>query len=118
MLTAVFVSMKAYAQNIELLYSSQPSVTPALAVNGQFDVGVRTIKAVNPTQLNTDDFISIADRSLTLEAWYPAIAKKDSELAVYRDQTRSGKQFALQGNADLLNTLLLLTRTAILDTEP
>lgn len=99
MLTAVFVSMKAYAQNIELLYSSQPSVTPALAVNGQFDVGVRTIKAVNPTQLNTDDFISIADRSLTLEAWYPAIAKKDSELAVYRDQTRSGKQFALQGNA-------------------
>ena len=85
----------------EQLFTHQPTVTPSLAQPGNWRVGVKTLKAVNAEQLNTQDFVSKADRSLTLELWYPADVKSDGEriLATYEDVTRSGKPFSLQGEA-------------------
>jgi predicted dienelactone hydrolase len=100
----------------EQLFTKQPSVTPELAQSGSYNVGVRTVNVEHPNQLNTSDFVSIANRKLTLEIWYPSsnissktsskISAKTAEpkqvsisKATYQDQTRSGKPFELQGNA-------------------
>jgi len=98
---ALLMSIPSHAA--EQLFSTQDSVTPELAHPGKYRVGVQTISVVNPKQLSTVDFSSIADRPLTLEVWYPSskIEKKQSEStkASYQDQTRSGKSFSLQGQA-------------------
>lgn len=84
------------------LYTQQPPVTPELAFPGTYDVGVRTIIAIDPKRLNTTNFITTIERSLTLEVWYPAQASTPSKqppLATYKNVTRLQKPFELQGNA-------------------
>lgn len=83
----------------EQLYTTQPTVTPSLAVSGEWQVGVETIGLVNKDQLSSVDFSSRTDRPLTIEVWYPATPKKDATHASYTDRTRSGKKFDLQGIA-------------------
>jgi predicted dienelactone hydrolase len=96
--------MPITANTAEQLFTTQPSVTPELAQSGKYNVGVRTVNAINPNQLNTTDFTSLYDRQLTLEVWYPnskiTKSKQSSEVkTTYQDQTRSGKPFELQGEA-------------------
>jgi predicted dienelactone hydrolase len=86
----------------EQLYTQQPPVTPELALPGTYDVGVSTIVAIDPKRLNTTNFITTIERSLTLEVWYPAQASAPSKrppLATYKNVTRLQKPFELQGNA-------------------
>ena len=83
----------------EQLYTHQPTVTPELAFDGEYQVGVSTLKAINPKQLNTTNFTSFEDRELTLEVWYPADVSKKAELAIYKDVTRTSKGFELLGGA-------------------
>lgn len=51
---------------------------PALAAHGDFPVGVRTMNVTNPGQIDilqvTAEAKPTADRTLTLEVWYPAAA--------------------------------------------
>ncbi|MFT7690861.1 MAG: hypothetical protein ACI88U_001587, partial [Porticoccaceae bacterium] len=60
------------AISAEQLYTQQPPVTPELAFDGTYDVGVSTITAVDPKRLNTANFITKIERPLVLEVWYPA----------------------------------------------
>jgi len=83
----------------EQLYTHQPSVTPELAFDGDYKVGVTTLKAVNPKQLNTKTFTGFVDRELTLEVWYPAELSEDDQFATYKDVTRTNKEFELLGSA-------------------
>lgn len=82
----------------EQLYTSKPSRTPELAKAGEFGAGVLTLSVVNENQLSMQDFTSRVDRPLTLEVWYPANVE-DKTQAIYRDVTRSGVPFAVQGSA-------------------
>ena len=58
-------------------YGDARADAPELAYRGSFDVGVRTLKVINPNQI---DILSYSaenpdpryDRPLTLEVWYPA----------------------------------------------
>ena len=83
----------------EQLYTDQPTVTPELAMPGEYSVGVSTLQAVNPTQLSTVDFKSLLDRPLTLEVWYPASITKDSIPSSYKNVTRSHQAFEIQATA-------------------
>ena len=87
------------AYTAEQLFTIQPSVTPALADSGEYSVGVRTIKVVNPKQLNASDFKHFSDRELTLEVWYPSSVKPSTEKTSYQAETRSGKAFSVAGKA-------------------
>jgi len=87
------------SQAAEELYTNQPSVTPELALAGEYSVGVTTLKAINPQQLNASDFKSIADRPLTLEVWYPASVAPNAIPSTYKNLTRSHKEFELQATA-------------------
>lgn len=82
----------------ENLYTIKPSRLPELAKPGEFTVGVKTLSVSNPGQLSMTDFSSKIDRSLTLEVWYPGNAK-DASLATYKNETRLGKSFEIQGKA-------------------
>ncbi len=98
---SLITTQASSAQIAEQLFSSQPTATPKLASSGGYAVGVQTLELSNPNQVNAKDFQSVYDRPITVEVWYPAAPKaKTSEVkAVYRDQTRSGKPFSLQGEA-------------------
>jgi predicted dienelactone hydrolase len=80
------------------LYTQQPSVMPELAVPGEWVVGVRTMQVTNPQQLS-GDFQTLADRSLTLEVWYPAKVEADATKTSYDNVTRLHKPFSLQSTA-------------------
>lgn len=81
---------------------------PELAAYGQFEIGVRSIKIINPLQndiVNIDpktqtiENIPTYDRPLPLEVWYPAVSesKGATELDVY---LRDGKtKVSLHGKA-------------------
>jgi predicted dienelactone hydrolase len=79
---------------------------PKLAAYGEYSIGVRTLKIVNPDQidiLNIDPAMPTSlpkyDRPLTLEVWYPAAvtSKGETTLDVY---LRDGKtKVALHGKA-------------------
>ena len=61
---------------------------PDLASRGAYKVGVRTLKLINPGQLdilkNKDGNVPAYDRLLTVEVWYPArIPQGQAELTVY-----------------------------------
>ena len=71
-------------------------VLPELSAAGSFSAGVKTID-VNIGKQPLDLAGNSAQRQLTLEVWYPAVATKKH--AVYENQTRSGKPFAIQGDA-------------------
>ena len=77
-------------------YGDARADAPELAYRGSFDVGVRTLKVVNPNQIdilnyseeNTDPRY---DRPLTLEVWYPAKDRgKKKEVTTYQDVLGSG----------------------------
>ncbi|MGY8801554.1 MAG: alpha/beta hydrolase family protein, partial [Pseudomonadales bacterium] len=87
------------AISAEQLYTQQPPVTPELAFDGTYDVGVSTITAVDPKRLNTANFIAKIERPLVLEVWYPAQVTEQSRLATYKNVTRLQQPFELQGNA-------------------
>ena len=93
---SLIVSAPVFAA--EQLFTEQPSVTPALAADGDYPVGVRTLSLTHKEQLSGFDFQSKQDRSLQVEVWYPATGQNES-LAVYDDETRSGFKFSLQGKA-------------------
>ncbi|GGP48381.1 hypothetical protein GCM10009347_14440 [Shewanella algicola] len=72
---------------------------PELAQIGQYSVGVKTVQLVNKKQFNPSSQ-TLEDRKLTVEVWYPTNkTPTTTPKAVYRDETRLGLPFALQGNA-------------------
>ena len=81
---------------------------PELAAYGKYSIGVRTLKVVNPKQINILELnanqpkptpLPIYDRPLTLEVWYPAI-KESSGDTVLNAYIRDGKQLVeLHGKA-------------------
>ena len=94
----------------EQLYTIQPPVTPALALAGPYNVGVKTVTATDDNRLNTDNFLTSTSRSLVLEVWYPAKLSEEylrQTKATYKDVTRLQQPFELQGeayrNADPVN---------------
>jgi predicted dienelactone hydrolase len=100
LIIAVFGIAWAMQSNAaEQLYTQQPSMTPELAKNGNWGIGVNTRQITNPQQLNTKDFQSTSDRTLTVEVWYPAQADKTQALATYENVTRLHQPFSLQGSA-------------------
>ena len=97
-LTCPHAAFSESLESGEQLYKYQPSVTPKLAFKGEFDVGVTTRQLVNPAQIDVGNSFKINDRALQIEIWYPA-QSSEKAAAIYTDQTRSGRQFSLQGNA-------------------
>ncbi|MBU2876681.1 MULTISPECIES: alpha/beta hydrolase family protein [Aliiglaciecola] len=91
----------AYADTIkpQELYTVQPTIMPELSKNGEYKVGVKTIKVINKNQLELTNFTATKDRSLTLEVWYPAQLDSKQTLASYNDVTRAHNAFSLQGEA-------------------
>ncbi len=79
----------------EQLYTEQPSVTPALAVSGDYAVGVRTL-TIGGEEDNAGD---AAPRKLVLEIWYPADGDGNAPLATYPNVTRSHAPFEVLGSS-------------------
>lgn len=82
------------------------SDAPELAQYGKFNIGVKTLKLVNPKQLDivkakAGDPIPTYDRPLTVEVWYPAKAvPNQANTGQYRVITRDGKtEVTLSGKA-------------------
>jgi len=75
-----------------------PELTPAQALTGKHTVGVRTMDITNPNQLNPLTG-KTADRTLTLELWYPAQDAPTQALAHYDNVTRLHHPFSVQGTA-------------------
>ncbi len=73
-------------------------ITPSQAFTGKLPVGVRTINITNPKQMNPLTG-KHADRTLTLEVWYPAQNLEQSTLAHYDNVTRLDHKFSIQGAA-------------------
>jgi len=77
-------------------YGDARADAPELAYRGSFDVGVRTVKAVNPNQIDILNYSPENpdpryDRPLTLEVWYPAKDRgKKKEVTTYQDVLGSG----------------------------
>lgn len=95
---AATASLYSQASTVEHLYTDQPPVTPGLAVNGPYPTGVTTVELTNPDQLNASDFTTRADRTLTVEVWYPT-HQAEGIPAVYSNVTRSHKTFDLAGTS-------------------
>jgi predicted dienelactone hydrolase len=99
------LSNPALAQN---RIDTQRPDAPELAAYGQYAIGVRRIKIVNPQQIDiinidpkthTNDNLPSYNRPLTLEVWYPAVSESNgnTELDVY---LRDGKtKIILHGKA-------------------
>lgn len=97
--TLSFPSLAASDVMAERLYQPRPaSMSPALAQTGTYTVGVTTLDVFNPQQFNPTTQQS-QDRPLRLEVWYPVSKNKTGAAAVYRDVTRTGIPFAIQGDA-------------------
>lgn len=68
------------------------SGSPLLAARGNHAIGVRTMEVLNPEQVNLAAITEenprpLYERPLTLEVWYPAIAKEGvKQLCTYTDQ--------------------------------
>jgi predicted dienelactone hydrolase len=77
-------------------YGDARADAPELAYRGSFDVGVRTVKVVNPNQIDILNYSPENpdpryDRPLTLEVWYPAKDRgKKKEVTTYQDVLGSG----------------------------
>lgn len=83
----------------ERLYQPRPTaVMPELAASGAYAVGVSTLDIVNPQQFNPTTQ-QTEDRPLRLEVWYPVPKTTTGHAAIYSDVTRTGKPFAIQGDA-------------------
>ncbi len=82
------------------------SDAPELAAYGKFNIGVKTLKFVNPKQLDiakakAGEPLPVYDRPLTAEVWYPAKAvPNQANVGQYRAITRDGKtEVTLYGKA-------------------
>jgi predicted dienelactone hydrolase len=77
-------------------YGDARADAPELAYRGASDVGVRTLKVVNPDQIDILNYSSenpdpVYDRPLTLEVWYPAIRPGNKPVVTtYQDVLGSG----------------------------
>lgn len=96
---ALLFSVNSQATEPQHLYTHQPSVTPELALPGEYKVGVRTLQATNPQQLSAVDYQSKQDRSLTLEVWYPATPEQGAKKTSYENVSRLHVPFSLAANA-------------------
>ena len=79
---------------------------PALTALGRFQIGVKTLRLVNPGQLDIlkarpGEAAPTYDRPLTVEVWYPArLQAGQSAGGTYRVMTRDGKtEVTLSGKA-------------------
>ncbi|MBL4631510.1 MAG: dienelactone hydrolase, partial [Paraglaciecola sp.] len=82
------LSVASFAQN---RIDTQRPDAPELAAYGQYAIGVKTLKIINPQQI---DIIKIDpakpnltnlpryDRPLTLEVWYPAVANSQGKTSL------------------------------------
>jgi predicted dienelactone hydrolase len=81
------------------------SDAPELARYGPLSMGVKTLKLINPKQLDIVNAkagqpIPVYDRPLTVEVWYPAKpASSQANEGQYRAITRDGKTVTLYGKA-------------------
>ena len=88
----------------ERLYpEGRSAFLPEHSTRGPHSVGVRTIKLVNPQQLNLTTQ-QLQDRALTIELWHPAPAHQNS--SQYDNVTRLGKPFSVHANAERNASLL------------
>ena len=95
-LLSVFLS-HATEPEVEVLYAPYPKdVTPELSDAGEFPVGVTTRKVKN-AQAPSLFGNTPAERSLTLEIWYPSA--QTGEPSFYENVTRSGKVFRVAAQA-------------------
>jgi predicted dienelactone hydrolase len=89
----------------EFLIGDPLPYAPELSPRGEYGVGVRTIEAVNPDQLNIleyseDNTNPRYDRELTLEVWYPAqIPENRKELTHYTDYQHVEEPISYKGRA-------------------
>ncbi len=72
------------------IYGDALPDAPELAVRGEYQVGVQTLKFVNKDQvdvLNSKDGVDpLYDRPITVEVWYPAaLAEGTNPLVIYED---------------------------------
>jgi predicted dienelactone hydrolase len=103
LLLALLLSVPVLAQQnrIDIVTPSAPE----LAAFGAHDIGVRTLTATDknrPDVLNTKEGASTAryDRTLTLEAWYPAsLSNGQKPGGEYRVITRDASMATLHGKA-------------------
>lgn len=84
------------ATNISLFQPLPKHVTPELSEKGDWQVGVQTID-IQIKDAPTDFSGALAERSLTLEVWYPTLAKEKG--TVYQNETRTGKPFTIATDA-------------------
>ena len=73
-----------------------PDVMPSLSESGSFNVGVKTLRVSYPDGAKNVAG-ELGERELTLEVWYPS--EKGDATAVYINETRSGQEFEIQGDA-------------------
>lgn len=75
------------AQTNDFLYGDQLPDAPELSARGKYKVGVKTVKLVNPNQvdiLNSKEGNDPTyDRPITIEVWYPANVGDDAKTVVY-----------------------------------
>ncbi|MDF4220033.1 dienelactone hydrolase [Maribacter sp. M208] len=75
------------AQTNDFLYGDQLPDAPELSARGEYKVGVKTVKLVNPNQvdiLNSKEGNDPTyDRPITIEVWYPANVGDDAKTVVY-----------------------------------
>ena len=115
----VLVNVAAAQQDLtqqDFVFGDALPDAPELAARGPFSVGVRTVKVVNPDQLNVLAVTPDApnpryDRPLTLEVFYPAVIPAgETERTVYRDVYGYGPN-----NPERPNTPLVFPGRALRD---
>jgi predicted dienelactone hydrolase len=87
----------------EQLYQPQPAeMQPQLAATGKQQVGVTSLRIINPAQLNLLTQQK-QDREMLLEVWYPAEKTLETgalaQQATYDNVTKSHQPFSIQANA-------------------
>lgn len=95
----LLITLSTQANQDSLRAFSQPlpnEVTPELSERGKWRVGVQTIYISN-VDAPTDFSGVLAQRSLTIEVWYPSLAKGQG--TQYVNETRSGKPFSISTEA-------------------
>jgi predicted dienelactone hydrolase len=106
-----------YSENF-VIGDARPDA-PELAKRGTYGVGVRTLKVVNPDQLDVLNYSASNpnpryDRPLTLEVWYPALIPAGVQpIAWYSDVLGNGPN-----NPDRPNTPFEFAGRALRDAAP
>lgn len=104
-ITVFAFSSAAAAREDEFLIGDPMPDAPELAARGDYQVGVRTLEAVNEDQIDIlnyseDNKKPVYDRLLTLELWYPAeIPENRKELTEYNDYYFKEEAITYKGRA-------------------